>query len=623
MNIVKIRSDNEPTTERNPEISCVNMLGRKSLTKLICNNEFTSYFQPIISTASKEVFAYEGLCRVRGQNPFGSIEKLFEQARYYNEICALDMLCRENSIKLAAQQHIQKRDALLFLNVCPTSLQQADHSPGGTERLVQEWGLKKENVILEVTEQEVVSNYPLFLQAINHYRSCGFKIAIDDFGAGYGGLKMLSLLAPDYVKIDRHFIRDIDRAHINYSLIESVATICHRLGIDVIAEGIETENDMKICHEFDIVLLQGYYFAKPAARLIPTEEISIPSCDNAVVSSHTSYDEAICIEDIMTRAEPAHVHDRVPEVLQRFIEDPQLYCLPVLSGERVCGVINRHRFMENHMVGRHGYGINLNYYKKVESILDDSFLQFANHTPIEEVAKKINLRENIAMYDDICVTRSGKYLGMVAVGAILSAVTNKSIMYAKGANPLTGLPGNEFIQREIVKLLSQSIQFDVCYIDIDSFKPYNDKHGFVLGDEVIKEVGNIAVAAVQNFTLNNIGFAGHIGGDDFIVILRPKQSVAACEFIIRELKRQLPRFHTPEAIEQGGYVSRDRKGSEQEFPLLSLSICIVSTEVHHITSAAEVSSIASDLKKRAKAIKGSAIVRDRRVESWFESAQNA
>jgi diguanylate cyclase (GGDEF)-like protein len=228
------------------------------------------------------------------------------------------------------------------------------------------------------------------------------------------------------------------------------------------------------------------------------------------------------------------------------------------------------------------------------------------------VARKIHLRQQMSVYDDICVTRSGKYLGTVSVRQILNAVTENSMMLARGANPLTGLPGNEFIQRQIAKMLSKSTHFDVSYIDIDSFKPYNDCHGFEMGDRVIKKVGDILVEAVKKCDQSSIGFAGHIGGDDFIVITRPKHSIATCEYIIEQFNQALGLFHTKEECRSTFYRSVDRAGNSQHFGLLSLSIGIVSTEIHRFSSIAEISSIASDLKKRAKRVRGSVIVRDRR-----------
>ena len=584
-----------------------------ALHELLADNRLTSHFQPIVNFNSRKIFAYEALCRTVGSNPFDSIEDIFTHAKDCGMMLEIDMRCRENGISLFAAQSSEQRDSLLFLNISPTSLLHPGHSAGTTGLLANRHGINRQDIVLEITEQEAVSNYQLFRKAVDHYRSKGFRIAIDDFGAGYGGLKMLSVLEPDFVKIDRHFFRDSQKGNINYTLIDSIATACHRIGIEVIAEGIEQESDLKVCQEVGIDLAQGYLIARPAADLLEPGRLNLPLSQMPRDSGSRLFDEVICVGDIASQTPPLATSDRTLDVLDRFNQNPGLYCLPVVRGNQLCGMVNRHRFMEKHMVGRFGYGLSLNYYKKVEDILDDDFLEVNHYASVEEVARKIHCRQKISIYDDICVTRSGRYVGTVSVSAILNAVTENSMMQARGANPLTGLPGNEFIQRQIAKMLSQSIHFDVCYIDLDSFKPFNDRHGFEMGDRVIKAVGDIITEVLQKWEVQSIGFAGHIGGDDFIMITRPKNSVAACEELIARFAKTLDRFHTEEENCRGFYYSTDRSGNRQQFGLLSLSIGIVSTEIHHIKSFAEVSSIASDLKKRAKEIPGSVVVRDRRV----------
>lgn len=594
--------------------------GHDFLSSLIEENRLTAYFQPIVSLEHGSIYGYESLCRTVGPTPYSSIEDLFHQALLHGQTLQLDMRCRENSFICAGRQGIGDSNALLFINICPTSLLHPDHNTGLTEKLANRNGIAKERIVLEITEQEAVANYSLFKQAIDHYRSRGFRIAIDDFGAGYGGLKMLSMLEPDYVKIDRHFFTHRGKGNINYNLIDAIATACHRIGIDVIAEGIECESDLHICREIGIQLLQGYLFAKPTREAVRVDALDMPIMAPINTSTTKLFDEVICIGDICTYVEPVQVDDRVLEVLNRLNNSPELDCVPVLNRDRLCGLINRRRFMESHMVGRHGYGMSLNYYKHVGDVIEETFLQVPHYTGVEEVARKVDMRQRLSVYDDICVTRSGKYMGTVSVRAILNAVTENSMMMARGANPLTGLPGNEFIQRQIAQMLSRSVHFDVCYIDIDSFKPYNDRHGFEMGDRVIKRVGDILVEVVAQYDQSTFSFAGHIGGDDFLVIARPKYALALCEEIITRFNRVRQAFHTEEELEAKQYCSIDREGNSRSFGLLSLSIGIVSTEIHRINSIAEISSIASDLKKRAKAINGSVIVRDRREQSYVARA---
>lgn len=591
----------------------------KKIDQLIDSGQLTSHYQPIITSESYSIYAFEALCRLDGPNPFGTIEELFSQAMEHKYSLELDMKCRENAICIASEQNIQRLNALLFINICPSSLLHPDHNTGSTEYFAQKCKLEKSNIVLEITEQEAVYNYKLFEKAILHYRDRGFKIAIDDFGSGYGGLKMLSIIEPDYVKIDRHFFKDREKSHINYTLIDAIATACHRIGIDVIAEGIETEEDYLVCRELGINLMQGYYFAKPQEELIDNVQTKHLPRVMSYESCTRCFDEVVCVGDIAVYTPPVSVEDRVLEVLNRFNEDSDLLCIPVTRGSHLCGIINRQRFMENHMVGRHGHGLNINYYKKVRDILEPQFLHVPRYLSIEDVSKKIHLRQKMAKYDDICVTANGRYTGTVQVSEILNAITANSLMLAKSANPLTGLPGNEFIQREISKMISQQIHFDVCYIDIDNFKPYNDCHGFAKGDQVIKQVGQILEKAIAQETPDRISFAGHIGGDDFILITRPKHSIAICKSAIEQLHKLRPTYHSEEECSTGSYESKDRNGNINRFQLLSLSIGIVSTELHKVCSFAEISSIATDLKKRAKSVRGSVIVRDRRKSEWQES----
>jgi diguanylate cyclase (GGDEF)-like protein len=335
---------------------------------------------------------------------------------------------------------------------------------------------------------------------------------------------------------------------------------------------------------------------------------------HASVNQRETADNLICcVQEIIRYVPPVSYDERAIDIKNRFLNDPDLLCIPVLKDHRVCGVINRHRFMENHMVGRYGFGHNINYYKHIEVLLEDYFLQIDQYTTIDHVAQLIQLRDRVHMYDDICVTDNEKYLGIISVSDVLNAIARNSLILAIGANPLSGLPGNDFIQRGIRDLLEKSASFDICYIDIDFFKPFNDRHGFAKGDEVIKAVADILVAELMKHETDTVSFAGHIGGDDFIMVTTPEKSVPICRNVLKQFERSLPLFHGEEEALQGQYESVSRKGVCEQFPLLSLSIAIVSTEIRKYSSFAEISSIVSELKKKAKQQPGSVIIRDQRV----------
>lgn len=317
------------------------------------------------------------------------------------------------------------------------------------------------------------------------------------------------------------------------------------------------------------------------------------------------------IRQLTKHVNPASNEDRVIELLNRFQNEPMLKCIPVIKRGRLCGLINRHRFMEDHMVGKFGFGHSLNYYKTIDSVLEPTYLHVDERTSIEDVAKLIQSRSHEQLYDDICVTSENCYLGVVSVGELLNGIMENNLILAIGANPLSGLPGNDFIQRKIREILTTHDNYDICYIDIDFFKPYNDKYGFAKGDEVIKLVAELMIEELETHPDSSSGFAGHIGGDDFILISRPKQSETVCQSIIKRFEDNLFRFHEPEECSLGHYQSTNRKGDKESFPLLSLSIAIINTGLRN-TTYAELSSLTSELKKKAKKTAGSAICRNRR-----------
>ncbi|MHB1014480.1 MAG: bifunctional diguanylate cyclase/phosphodiesterase [Desulfurivibrionaceae bacterium] len=596
-------------------------ISRGEILDLLDNNGLTSWFQPVFSRQTGEIFGYEALARLREKRtPPLDIGELFKRAQAEGIISTLDMVCREHAFCRAGELGFAERNGYLYVNICPATLMHPDHRGGATDRLAEECGIPKERIILEITEQEAIRNYDLFKKSVEYYRKRGYKIAIDDFGVGYGGLKMLSVIEPDYLKVDRHFITNIDQDSFKHNLVDAIATVCHKLGITVIAEGIERPEELETLARFDIDLLQGFLLERPGPALSRQRLAPLVVRDDASYCPE-AHGESCAIGATVKYLEPLSPQHSLMSAYQRFTEDVKLQGIPVVDEQRVVGMLNRMHFLEKQMVGPYGYGFALSVNRVVKDVLGDDFLLVEAVTPIEEVVRRIKSRRGRHLYDDICVAKNGKYLGTVAINALLEAITQKSIQLAKGANPLSGLPGNEFIQRTVATFLQRKVNFDVCYIDIDDFKPYNDYYGFEKGDMVIRRIGQLIVDIVQPGVNDSFRFVGHIGGDDFIVITRPHASQQICRRIIDGLEGLLPEFHGEREFSEGRYYARDRQGEQRQFALLSLSIGIVSTEECPVNSYAELAFLASGVKRAAKQEKGSAIVRNRRESVRSQGSQ--
>jgi diguanylate cyclase (GGDEF)-like protein len=187
----------------------------------------------------------------------------------------------------------------------------------------------------------------------------------------------------------------------------------------------------------------------------------------------------------------------------------------------------------------------------------------------------------------------------------------RRIQQERYTNPLSGLSGNPAVEKEIKKRILSGEKFAVLYIDIDNFKSYNDTYGFLQGDEVIKFLAEILVSTVDKKGTPN-DFLGHIGGDDFLVITLPQKVEDICHHLITVFDEGIQKFYSKEDWERGYVLTVDRKNREQLFPIISLSIAVVSNEHRKIDSHWLVGEIAAELKKYAKTFPGSIFVKDLR-----------
>ncbi len=218
--------------------------------------EFTMAYQPIFDIQNKKVFAHEALVRgTNNESAFSILSKINDENRY-----RFDQACRVKAIELASRL---KMNSLLSINFLPNAIYNPETCIRTTLEASQKYNFGIDKIILEVTEGEKVDDHDHLLSIIKEYKRQGIKTAIDDFGAGYSGLNLLSEFQPDYIKIDMALVRGIDTDRIRRSIIKGIMLVCQEIEIEVIAEGIETEDEFKTLRDLGITYIQGYYFCKP------------------------------------------------------------------------------------------------------------------------------------------------------------------------------------------------------------------------------------------------------------------------------------------------------------------------------------------------------------------------
>ncbi|MDR2018590.1 MAG: diguanylate cyclase [Syntrophobacterales bacterium] len=230
-------------------------------------------------------------------------------------------------------------------------------------------------------------------------------------------------------------------------------------------------------------------------------------------------------------------------------------------------------------------------------LADTRFLpSFWESLPVEDFLRKSDIKKELILRVSLAILRSERVVEI---------------------NPLTRLPGNIAINKQIQSRLDGGREFSLAYADLDYFKPFNDYYGFSRGDEVLKMAGRLIGNMVKSKQPKD-SFVGHIGGDDFVFIMNPELAGETAKEIIRAFDRIVPTFYNAEDRKTGLIMSRDRQGNRRSFPVITISIGIALSRVGSFSHYGELAGIASEMNSYAKHLEGSCFVMDRRHNrtSW-------
>ena len=186
------------------------------------------------------------------------------------------------------------------------------------------------------------------------------------------------------------------------------------------------------------------------------------------------------------------------------------------------------------------------------------------------------------------------------------------------ASPLTRLPGNLAIEQVLKGKMDRGEKFALCYIDLDDFKAFNDKYGYAKGSDLIKMTGEVLYRAKDKYAEQQ-DFVGHIGGDDFVLITSPDEVELVCQAIISEFDRLIPEYYLDEDRANGFIEGTDRYGVKRRFPIMSISIAVVSDVRRSFTSPIEIARVATEIKDYVKSLPGSNYLIDRRITTRWDA----
>lgn len=226
---------------------------------------FSMAFQPVVDVARSRIYAYEALVRGPCGQPAPTILDQVTPGNRYS----FDQSCRVKAIEVASRLGLQRSGASLSINFIPGAMYQPEHCVRTTLNAARRHGFPLDRLVFELTENEEINDHEHLDSIFRVYSANGFRVALDDFGAGYSGLTLLARFRPDVVKIDMALIRGIDSDSRRHAIVTGLVAICRAVSAEVVAEGVETRAELDALREIGVSLVQGYLFAKPGFESLP------------------------------------------------------------------------------------------------------------------------------------------------------------------------------------------------------------------------------------------------------------------------------------------------------------------------------------------------------------------
>jgi len=576
----------------------------KTLQQILHQRSLSALFQPIMDMTDGTILGYEGLIRGPADCSLHSPVNLFGAARQQGLTLEVEMLSRQIVLESFANQNLPGH---LFLNVSPETLTHPSFRNGQTLTYLERLGIDPQRVIIEITEDQPIYDFDNMRDALLHYRNMGFQIALDDLGQGFSSLRLWSELQPEFVKIDMHFVQGVNADPLKQQFLKSIQKIAQSSGTQVIAEGIETDAEFRVVRNIGIHCGQGYFIARPAPvplLTLPAEVAYLVNVASVIEKPHLST-RSVPAETLLRYIAPVQPETENEAILQMFSAQKNLHAIPVVKHGRPVGLINRNQFLESfsqpfqrELLGR----------KSCTGLMNKTPLLVEKSTPIHELSGFLSEADIQHFTDGFLITEQGRYIGFGTGQDLLREITKAQIETARYANPLTLLPGNVPINEQIEHLIQSNQSFVVGYGDLDNFKPFNDVYGYRKGDEVIQFTGKL----LSKICDPRNDFIGHIGGDDFILVMQSEDWELRCNRALAVFAQTSGSLFDKQHRAAGGYVTEDRQGKLIHQPLPTLSIGALQITPGLFRSHHEVSEAATMAKKMAKKIPGNSLFIEQR-----------
>ena len=579
------------------------------LDDLLREKSFDIHFQPIVDIDRATVLGFEALTRGPANSSLHSPLVLFDVAARFGRLLELERLVVRRALERFKEL---KLPGQIFLNLSVDSLLAAEARIDLISNDLTEFGMPPSRMVLELTETRVSLDPERLRRSADAMRRLGFAIALDDLGEGFASLKRWLDLKPEFVKIDRHFIDGIAQDPLKQHFVRAIMDLANSAGCTVIAEGLEQAGDLNVLHRLGVKYCQGYLFARPSATprsSLRAEVQALLHWEAAQLPTGPLPPGAItAAAQLARRGHTASAKISCLSAVDMFKFDEKLHAIPVLDDAlRPIGLLRSMHVLKR---SSERFFMDIHAHHSCLKLMDSNPLIFDVSASLRSMSEAIANLDDSLMVDGFVVTQDGAYFGSGRTSDLLKAVSDLQVNSARYANPLTLLPGNVPIDSHIDALIKEGQAFVVAVWDIDNFKPFNDVYGYRCGDDIIKFTAQTLLQAIEPA----IDFVGHIGGDDFLMVLCSTDWQIRLQRVCTDFDAGVREFFSTEHLQSGGYTTANRQNQPTFHPLPTISAGVICVECCAFENSRALATALIEPKKVAKGrAGGSRFFVDRRL----------
>lgn len=483
----------------------------------------TAVYQPIVDLERAGICAYEALTRTAPESAFSNPAELFDAAEDLGMLWDLEMVTRRQTFRQAADW---PAGVLLFLNCTPQVIADERFADTILAEVAAIPGLSPRRIVLEVTERSENQHVEGLHRQTMRLQQHGFQLAIDDVGAGTSGLNRIMLLRPQWLKLDRELVSDIDRDPVRTNLVRFLSHFAKLSGVSIIGEGVEREAELEQLIRLNVNCVQGYLLGKPGAndQTLPEPLVQrIRSASRAMGASGIAGGHADRLARLVRPAYTAESLRPVADVAEDLLKQPAVRGVVVTDGGYYAGWCPRDRICSasdgevnlSDIVGAAGRTLRLG--MTIDGALD--MLASCRDSGFDR---------------PLVVAESGRVVGVIEVRDLVRAAAETCRAVQHHVAPLTGLPGRVRCEQALEEAISRGRAFDAAFIDLRGLADYNAVFGFELGDDLIHQLVD-AVGQVAQECAGSAEdvFLGHLGDDRLLLMLRPGEVEHVARDVIR------------------------------------------------------------------------------------------